>query len=125
MGAGRGQIRRRDQVIARTGKQVQSLSAHVLGILQHVRNLGASAFLDAAAGLVFQRGDAAGFVAGARVFVDHLTVTDKIVLEAVDHPHRLVENLLAFAAGKQNVFRAEHLGHLGQDGASAQSHQAV
>ena len=125
MRTGCGQVCRRDQVVARAGEQVESLFAYRLGVFQHIRDLGAAAFLHAAAGLVLQRGNAAGFIAGAWVFIDHLAVADKIIFEAVDHPHRLVEDFPVLAAGKQNVFRAEHLRYLCQNGAAAQCHQPV
>ena len=95
------------------------------GVLQHVHDLGAAAFLHAAAGLVLQRGDAAGLVAGAGVFVDHLAVADKVFLEVVDHADCLVEHLFIHAAGEKDVLGAEHLGHLGQDRRAAESGETV
>ena len=54
MRTGCGQVCCRDQVVARAGEQVESLFAYRLGVFQHIRDLGAAAFLHAAAGLVLQ-----------------------------------------------------------------------
>ena len=125
MSACRGEVRRADKVVARTGQHVEALFRDRLRIAEDVDDLGGAALLDAAAGLVFQRRDAAGLVARARVLVDHLAVADKILLEVIDHADRFLEDLCVLAAGKQNVLRAEHLRNFGQDRGAAERDQSV
>lgn len=74
---------------------------------------------DAAAALVFQRGDAALLVARRGVVVDDLIVADEVLLEAVDHLLRLDEDVVVDAAVHQEALGTEHFRHLGQDGGTA------
>lgn len=52
------------KVVARCRQQVQALGLQPVAIAEHAANQGASAFLRAAEGFVFKRGDAARLVAG-------------------------------------------------------------
>jgi hypothetical protein len=71
----------RHQIVARSAEKVQAPPGHGLAVTQHIHDPGASTLLHTAAGLVLQRGDAPGLVAGAGIFIDYLAVADKVALK--------------------------------------------
>ena len=114
-GHGRG----RNQIVAGAVQHVQALGDNGITVADHVHDGGGAALLDAAAALVFQRGDTALFVARRGVIVDHLVVADEVILEAVDHVLSLDKNIMVDAAIHQEALGTEHLGYLGQHGGTA------
>ena len=123
--AGGGQRRYSHQVIARSGQQRQPRLAYPAAIRQHIGHRRTAAFLDAAEGFLLQGGDAALFVAGRRILVDHLVVRPEILLEIVDHGDDAVEYFAIGRPGHQQRFRAEHFRRFGQHRAAAHRRQAV
>ena len=108
-----------DQVIAGAVEHIQPLGHHRVAVADDVHDGGGAAFLDTAAALVLQGGDAALLVARGGVVVNHLVVADEVLFEAVDHLLRLDEDVVVDAAIHQEALGTEHLGHLGQDGGAA------
>ena len=107
------------EVIAGAVEHIQALGDDGVAVADDVHDGGGAALLDAAAALVFQRGDAALLVARRGIVVDHLIVADEVLLEAVDHLLSLDEDIAVDAAVHQEALGAEHLRHFGQDGGAA------
>ena len=112
MGSRGRQSRGGDQIVARAAEQVQAPGRHPVSVVQHVHHRSGSTLLDTAAGFLLQGGDTAGFVAGAGVLINRLSVAKEIVPEAADHVRGLAEHLLIDTAVHEQAFGTEHLRHL-------------
>ena len=87
-----------DQIVAGAVQHIQTLGDHRVTVADDVHDGSGAALLDAAAALVFQRGDAALLVARRGIIIDDLVVSDEVFLEAIDHVLGLDEHVLVDAA---------------------------
>ncbi|CCJ77925.1 hypothetical protein BN135_2989 [Cronobacter muytjensii 530] len=96
-----------------------------LAIAQHVHHLACPGLLGAAERFLFKRGDAPGFVARRRVFVNRLVVGDKVLFEVVHHGDGFLKRRFITAVAHQNTLRAEHLRYFGQHRGAAVGNHVV
>ncbi len=82
---------------------------------KHIRNGRLTTLLNAATGLVLEGRDTALLVSRRRIIIDHLVVTDEVILEAVQHMGGLLKDFLIYTPSHQHALRTEHLRHLGQN----------
>ena len=113
MAARAGQGAGGDGVVARGAQQVQTGALQAGAVGQHVHHLAVPRLLGTAEDFS-SRVEMPPALLPGRVLVDGLLVVDEVLLEVVDHLHRLVEGLLVLAAGHQDALGAKHLRHLGQ-----------
>ena len=123
--AGSGQVRAGYEVVTWSIEEVQALRMYRLCIGEDVGNRRLTALLYTTAGFVLEGRDTALLVSRGRVIINHLIVTDEVVLEAVQHMRCLVKDLLIYAPAHQHALGTEHLRNLGEDGGTALCHDHI
>ena len=94
-------------------------------IRKHAVHVALAALLGTSQSLVFQCGDAAGFVARRRIFTYRFAVREEVFFEVVYQFHRFFKQLFVTAAVHQDCFRTEHFGYFRQYARTALRNEEV
>ena len=103
-----------NQVVSRSGKQVQAFYFQAFAIRKYTFHIAFAALLGASQSLVFQCGDTTCLVARRRILTYRFAVREEVFFEVVYQFHRFFKQLFVTAAVHQDCFRTEHFGYFRQ-----------
>ena len=114
-----------NQIIARCTEQMKAFVMNGFAISENAFDRCAAGFLNTAKGFIFQCGNAAGFIAWRRIFIDGLMMIFELSFKIIDHCNRLVKQRFGFTAIHKSGFCAEHFRYFGEDCGAAFGNQYV